>query len=494
MKIPFWFRPSLFNTLNYAEQTSLGSSGADTGVLSGSSSAATVETQTSAPAGDQGEATQGESSNATTEQSTEAAAPFKIPDTDDDVKGHPQEQNIVQLRQHARGLEKDLTGVKGEYEPWKPHIEKIGDPGTLEAYQKTFAGIHQPVIDPSTQQPTGQYTSKGALQTLEAEYPGVVDEMFQDMLGMRVEINGQQDTLNRHLMRSWGLNPDRMSEYKEIDKRVPGIVSDAELQAIPEAYREAYKQLPQSLRGVWSELDDQEKQYHLNTSKAALDAAEIRQQIESDKQTTAQAQEKKFEAQVQQKQEESLVTQTKTLYGKIAESLAAQVKFSEADPDLNESQQTGIMAKLYCLIDPAASFLLEGELKKAGIALDFPDATWQQTIEAFSEKDSKAVLHQEQGQVALARQTRTEANNLLARISSRLNSVGLTLAQRAAGHVVTKSATNTGLNGTRQAPNGNGFPQGNSNPYLGNPHDIGTAEYRVWNRDMDRQLGVGAAR
>src|ERR1043165_8388358 len=71
----------------------------------------------SAPADVQGES---QTQQTTTEQSTgEAAAPFQIPENDDDLKGqetNPHVQAIVQLRQELRARNQSLD----EYRPLAP--------------------------------------------------------------------------------------------------------------------------------------------------------------------------------------------------------------------------------------------------------------------------------------------------------------------------------------------------------------------------------------
>lgn len=430
------------------------------------------------------------------EPEKEAAAPFTVPETDDDlaeVINTPHGQNIAQLRQHARTLDADLRTFKGEYEPWKPLVEQIGDPEQAKYYHETFSGLHQPVVDPNTNQPTGRYSSLSGLQRMEKEQPGIVDEIFSDLLVMRVpDESGKMDTLLNHLYRSNGLDPSRLDDYKNIDARtVNGLVTAEELAAVPPQYQAAYKRLPESLRGVWKDLSDSEKQYHLDTSKTALDTEELRQQIANrERQETENAQ-RELSARVEQKQLESLSTHTQTIYKSIRDNISSQIKFSEADEALNSAQLGGIMTKLYCAIDPAASFLVEDEFKAAGVNLDFPDAKWQEVIEAFTDADSQAVKLAEEGQIADARKARTKANGYQAKIVARLNSAGLALAERASGHIVTKSQIPGAT--ARISPNGQAMSQnGNGNPYGDNPHPLGSPEYKAFNRSLDRQLGYGA--
>ena len=348
--------------------------------------------QVSAPAGSNGEGISQEIPNADTEQRQEAAAPL-IPENDDDLKGQetlPHVQAAIQARQHARALEKDLKTYKGQYEPWQPLVEQIGDVEQAKYYHETFSGLHQPVVDPNTNQPTGRYTSLPALQRMEQEQPGIVDEIFSDLLVMRVpDETGLVDTLQRHMYRAAGLDPDRFEDYRTIDARtVNGLVTAEELAAVPQQYQAAYKSLPESLRGVWKDLSDSEKQYHLNTAQTAIKAQELEQRFEQTERAKQEEAQRQLESRIEVAQQESLTNHTQSIYKSLRDNLSSRIKFSEADENLNSAQLNGVMAKLYCAIDPAASFLVEDEFKAVGVNLDFPDAKWHDVINSFTDADS----------------------------------------------------------------------------------------------------------
>lgn len=403
----------------------------------------------------------------------------------------PYAKALAQLRPAYESIKADHETYKGQYAPWEDPIKAIGDPVQAQYYHDVFSGLHQPIVDPNSGQPLlrdGQpvYSSESALIRMEQEQPGIVDEIYGDLLRLKLpDENGKVDSLENHYWRAKGLDPARLDDYRNIDARSSGIVTAEQLVGIPEPYHAAFKTLPESLRSVWGQLDDAEKQYHLNTANTAIKAAELEDRLNRDEQGRQQQQAQERETRIAGKQEESLTNVTRTIYDSIQKNLASQVTFSEADPTLNAYQMAGVMGLLYTAIDPAAAFIFQ----PLGINLDAPDAKWHELIEQFSMKDSEAVRLAEEGQVAFARQARGDANKLQSRIVAKLNAVGLQLAQRAAGHAVTRPAQQNGGAAARTVVNGNGYqPSGSANPYDDNPHPINSPEYKAFNRQIDKQL------
>jgi hypothetical protein len=498
MKIPFLFRPSLFNLLFFTEPSSL-----DVGTSSPSAGALANEALEGSSPSDTEPSVQSQGSVIATDDQTQTAGnpdPLEGLPTLEELQTQasqniPYAKALAQLRPAYESIKAAHDTVNGQFQTWKDPIEKIGDPIQAQYYHDVFSGLHQPVVDPSSGQAilrNGQpvYSSEAALMRMEQEQPGIVDEIYGDLLKLRIpDENNRVDTLENHYWRAKGLDPNRLDDYRNIDARSSGIVTAEQLKEIPEAYHSAFKSLPESLRLAWPQLDDAEKQYHLNTANAAIKAQELEDRINRDQQAQQQQRQQEMEQRIATKQEESLSQVTRTIYDSINTNLASQIKFSEADPTLNDSLRTGVMAQLYVAIDPAGYFLVEPQFKALGINMDFPDAKWHDVIEQFSMKDSEAVRLAEEGQVAFARQARGQANQLQSRIVAKLNSVGLQLAQRAAGHAVTRPAQQNNGPVARTVVNGNGYQgNGNANPYLDNPHPFGSPEYKAFNRQLDKQL------
>jgi hypothetical protein len=143
----------------------------------------------------------------------EAVAPFKLPETDDDLKGqenNPHVQALIQLRHELRARDKSLDGLK-PLETYAP-LKEYGDAETLKQRLDLFQGLSTPVvengqvkIDPLTGYP--QTTAKPFLEQLG---PQMVYKLIADAVTMP----GQSgESIIREILRhNLNLDPDNLED------------------------------------------------------------------------------------------------------------------------------------------------------------------------------------------------------------------------------------------------------------------------------------------
>lgn len=409
----------------------------------------------------------------------------------------PHAQALAQLRPAYESAKEQL----GQFESWKPLVEKQIDPAVALANHELVSLLHS--SDPNSTNPD-DFSTVPFLQKAEADSPGVVDQMYKDMAQFTVERDGVVDTVLRHQVRAWGLNPDNIGQYKALENGTlnvaSGIVNSEELAKIDPQYHDAFKALSPSnradilalLRPDGNETDRLNATENLRNAHEALEAKKFREQIQQREESDRQAQQQRLEQEIQTESQTAIDQATSEIYSSIQKSLASQVKIS-SDELVNESHQVGVLSNLYTLLDPAGrKLILEPLLAKMGVSLDSTIAGVQvpfdQTVNRFTERLAAAKRFEKYGDQMRARQALSEASQARQLLTAKLNQIALKLAQPTAQAV----AGNGNVGATaRTVPNGNQASQnGNHNPYDDNPHRFGTPEYAQWNRNLDRQLGV----
>jgi hypothetical protein len=459
----------------------------------------------SAPADVQGEATQQaatqtEGQSQSSDEAGQAAAAFQVPETDDDLKGKendPHVQAIIQMRSEIRTRDQLLDGWK-PLESWKPIAETIGDPTLAQSAYSLIGAIHSP----STDNPSG-FTSRPFLEQLEQESPGSVDQIFADTLTFQVpDPSGQPSTVVRELVRSWGLNPDRIDDYRNIDTlRASGVVTDDDLKAIPEKYHPAFKALSTAQRDDILAQRQTDEQGRTTYAAATLDylqdkaeALEARQWREQDVAAKAEAKAAE-EAQFQKHVEQSVTTDVNSKIESWANSIHQKLADSEWKPFGDDAAKNGleydkIISTIATLQSPAYRFVAERALKAVGASLEGFDELANQ----WQAARSKYVVFNEMKDQWQARRAESEASLAEQRILLKLKDYALKLAEAKGDGLAQQSqqtATQLAAAQSRFGPAGHGQTQpGFPNPYEPNPHAVGSQEYFAFNRKVDKEYSL----
>lgn len=457
------------------------------------SSSPAVEASPSSDASSAPAAVQGESqAQSSTEQSTgEAAAPFQVPENDDDLKGqenNPHVQAIVQLRQELRARNQVVDSYK-PLDDWKPVVEAVGDPTLAQSAYELISAIHTP----SEENPS-RFTTVPFLNQIEEQSPGTINQMFSEMLAFQIaDEHGQPTTVVRELYKAHGLNPDRIDEYRNIDNlRASGIVTEADLGKIPEQYRDAFKSMSQAAREDLLDLIDTKPlvaEEQLRNAQQALEIRQIRERDEKAAATKAEADQRAFEQQVREAVETDVTTKIQSWSNSIHQNLSSQWKPS-TDDAANSLEYAKVLSTLATLQHPGYRFIAEGALKAVGASLEgFDDLVTQ-----WQDARSRYVTFNQMKDTWQAKRAESDASRAEQRILIKLNDYALKLAQVGGNRLAAQAqqtASQVAAASARFVPNGNGNTQeGFQNPYEQNPYQMGTQEYREFNKKIDREYGL----
>lgn len=388
------------------------------------------------------------------------------------------------------------TASKSELEPlstWKPLAEKNLDPSLLSDAYEMVTGLHSKVIDPATQQEIpDRYTTVPFLQKLETASPGTTDQLFSDLLTFQVDGPNGPESMVRNLVRSWGLNPDRIDDYRNIDARVPssGVVSPDELQKIEPKDHAAYKTLPASLRGAWDSIEDDEKAYHLRTAQSAINAQSLEERIEADKKVAQEQAQAKFEQETEHAVRQDISSVVETMHDSIQTRLSSQWKPSSDDVQ-SEIEYAKVMGSLFSLLDPGLRKATTKALERAGAPLD---PKFDGLVQALEAERTNVVRHTRHGDRLQAGQAQSRANMAQNQLLAMLENYAMALAQPSANRLQANSqnlvAQLNGATAARYLPAGAALqPQANANPYE-LPAGIVpfTEEARAYRAQVDRQM------
>lgn len=451
----------------------------------------------SAPAGVQGEKAPVE------EAAGQAEAAFKVPENDDDLKGRendPQVLPIIQMRRELRERDQRLDSYK-QFDEWKPIVETIGNPQLAQSAHELVSAIHTPSQD--FQNYPGGYDPTPFLQKIDQESPGTAATMFSALLRFPdVDPQGKPSTVVREFLRDVGLDPDRMADYREIDKlrAGSGVVTAEQLAKIPEQYHEAFRNLSREAQEDLLALRDSSPalaEEHLRNAQRALASESFeRQQLERQQQQE-QADELAFQQQVETAVGQDIQSEIDSIVDSIHQSLS-DFTFS-SDPVANEQLREGIVLTIAGLQHPAYRARAEKALKAVGASLDGIDELmnhWAERRSAFttfsqSDKAHRADMWQAkraESDATLARQ------KLLVRLQDYAFRLAKVTGQRgAAAAAQVETALSAASGRFVPAGNGNGAQGGFNNPYAQNPHQVGTQEYYAFNRKVDQQFKLDNA-
>jgi len=408
----------------------------------------------------------------------------------------PYAQALKQLRTAYEGVKPQVD----QFTPWKEVVETVGDPVQAKTAFELVKALRTPV------EGTNEYTTKPFLSQLDTQFgEGTTNQVFHDLLTYEVaDENGQVDTMVRHMYRSHGLDPDRIQDYRNIDTlRASGVVTAEDLQLIPTQFHDAFRSLSKDGQDDILELiraRDTNPQYglraeeHLRNAQDALQAREWREQQVRAEREAAEHQQVELQQKVAQAVEGDISTEVKSIHDSIYQNLSSQFTFS-SDATQNSLEHSKIMATLATLQNPTYRFVAEEALKSAGVVLNGFD----ELANRWEVERSKFVAYKAAGQENTwdAREALSKSTVAKQQILAKLNDYALKLAQasgeRAAG-VATQREGQLSAATSRYVPSGNGqVQQGNSNPYMNNPHPIGSQEYYAFYRELDKANKLNGA-
>lgn len=342
-----------------------------------------------APSPIAGSVTAGEGATGTGQEQEGTAPP---PSEDDPLEGIP---SIDELRQqaeqkvpYAEGLLRLRTALearkeqyeqlKTQHDPLAPVLEKYGDPAAVQQRLETLDSLFSPVINPQTNQPEYEnglpkYTTAPFIERADADNPGLAEQMLVDLLSYApAAADGQKaPPMWQQLFESWGLDPKRLDDYRNIDALQPqptGDISPDELQDVPEEFREVYKSLPPGVRSDLQAQDEETRRFHLEAHKERFDRKASETLAREQAEQAAQQQRAEIQAYVAREQEAYVSQARQEGVAAILDEVARQVTFGDAETD---SAVRGIAGGfLVSLLDPDFRSVAEPALNAWGVKLD----------------------------------------------------------------------------------------------------------------------------
>lgn len=419
----------------------------------------------------------------------------------------PNSIGLLNLRK-AYEATRPIVDEHKELLPWKEVSGKL-DPAQALEYQSLVNKIHSPAIDPQTQQEIpGQFTTVPFLQDLEAQSPGTIDQIFADLLTVQVpDAQGNPSRLDRELLKSWGLNPDKIEDYRNIDQRAPssGFVTPDQLVGIDPKFHAAFGKMSQSQREdvltqriVDTATGNVSYPAHvldnLQDKADALSARELKETIENRDKAADEAAERAWETKTAQAVQDDISTIKSEMYDSITQSLS-QVQFS-SDPVIDAVERLKTMATAVVLIDPDLRKLAKVEEVLSKVGANFaPD--FDEKVGALAGNREAYVRFTAMNDSMRAKAALGQANFARAQLMGLISDYANKVAKPGSQNLAMKAdATRAALSGAaaRPVPSGAVSPQGgDANPYANNPYQMGTPEWRAYYKDMDKQLGVSSA-
>ncbi len=426
-------------------------------------------------------------------ETEEAAAPSLYPENDDDLQGqenNPHVQAVKQLRGELRNRDQ-------EFKPWKEVVSTIGDPSIAKDYYELMESLRTPVEG----QPN-QYTTRNFIEKLDSMSPGIANELFFDLVQYQLpDDKGRVDTMAGHMMRSWGLDPARIEDYRNIDTiRASGAVTADDLSGIPERFHEAFRALSSAQRDDFILQKDTNGNYslasmeYLQDKAEALEARSWREQQNQAQEQAAQQQRQEFETQLQTQIVEDITTKAQSIRDSVLKESLSQVTFS-SDAVQDELAKEGMLAIIEQAVHSPFPYQKQAAvnmLKKAGIELN----GLAQEVNVLEQKRAEYVRYTAQKDVLRARPAEAAATVAEQRILSWMNDYALRLAKATGQRVAGAASQQNGQLAAataRYVPSGTQAQSGARNPYDGNPYEVGTQEYFAHIKKVDKELGVGGA-
>ncbi len=420
-------------------------------------------------------------------ETEESAAPPLYPENDDDLQGqetNPHVQAVKQLRGELRNRDQ-------EFKPWKEVVSTIGDPSIAKDYYELMESLRTPIEG----QPD-QYTTRNFIEKLDKLSPGVANDLFFDLVQYQIpDENGRVDRMDRHMLRSWGLDPDRMEDYRNIDTiRASGAVTADDLSGIPERFHEAFRALSSAQRDDFMLQKDSQGQYslasmeYLQDKAEALEARQWRTQQDEAVKKQAALDQQAFDAQIEEAYVEDITKEAQSIRDSILKESLSQVTFS-SDPTQDMLAKEGIMALLAQIQSPYPYQQQAAltALKAAGIE---PNG-FGQLLNVLEQERKDFVRFTANKDTLQARRAEAKATTAKQQILARAQDYAIRLAKATGNRVADAASQQNGQLAAAQAryvPSGTQSQGGETNPYKQNPYDVGSQEYFAFNRNLDKQL------
>lgn len=350
--------------------------------------------------------------------------PFQIPEDDTDLAGQenqPHVPAILNLRKELRERNARIDSLQS-LEGLKPYGE-LGELDVVKQYVDLGKAFFSPVIKDGVAQidsETGlqEITAAPAIEMLEREAPGYVDNLLVDILNSRLPDGAAR--INQ-VFKWYGLNPDRFDDYKNIDtllSQVNGAVTEDELANVPPLYKDVYKTLPQAVRDDLQIMSPLTRENYLRSHKSDL---EVQRQVSEGAKTQEAAQNAQLERTRQEVQSQQLAHLTQVRqeeFNSINQTLSDWKP--SADDTVNGVYRGMIMATLASLLDSDLRVTAEPVLAALGIKLD---SEFDAVVNRVMTEDSKAVAYDYYGSKVEANIAKAEASKARQQLRAKLSSI-----------------------------------------------------------------------
>lgn len=425
---------------------------------------------------------------------------------DDPLKDIPSLEELQQQAEQKVPLTAGLARLRAAYESvaplkaWKETAESIGDPLAAREYYELVNNVRTPIEG----QPN-QFTTKPFIEGIAKLSPDAPNDLFFDLMTYEIaNEKGVVDRMDRHYLRSLGIDPDRLEDYRNIDTiRASGAVTADDLSGIPERFHEAFRALSSAQRDDFLLQKDTNGNYslasmeYLQDKSEALEARSWRAKEDQARQQQAEQRQQAFEAQLNEQIVEDVTKEAQSIRDSILKESLSQVTFS-SDPTQDMLAKEGIMALLAQIQSPYPyqQQAALAALKAAGIE---PNG-FGELMNVFEEERRGYVRHTANRDVLQARTAQAKATTAKQQILARAQDYAMRLAKATSQRVATAQSQQNGQLAAataRYVPSGSQAPNGSSNPYDANPYktDPTSPEYSAWIRKMDKEMGLtGSAR
>lgn len=389
---------------------------------------------------------------------------------------------LLQLRTALEARNNELGEHKTTLQSLQPLLQQHGGAEAVQQRLEVFGKLFSPVINPDTQQPEldahgfERTTTAPFVEWAEGENPGLAAQLAIDALNTVTDDGGQPTRLfqtpyiRANLLKAYGLDPERLEDYRNIDALSAatsnGQATQEQLETIPERFHEAFKSFNAEQRADLMLAGELAREGYLQDRAEALENKAFREQ---QAQTQREQQEQQYQAQlarVAQEQDSYVTTELQSAHAAIMDDLASQVTFSD-DPKANAEMHAIVGAAVFALRDPDAAFIVE---KLVDIKIDRP---FYEALSAADKhlRDYKAL--DLMGQKGRAQASLTLATNAKNQVLAKISPVALRIA-KALGATVSAKAQRRGelLHGATQTRptisgrggsdegDGNGLPPG----------------------------------
>lgn len=343
-----------------------------TDVPSGDSSPpATGETQTAAPGGN------GDVEAGSTDSGEAAAPAFSVPETDDDLKdlqGQQHVEALIQTRNHARALGKDLDQLK-PLATWQPLTEKYSDVAEVQTNLDLLDALSSPVLEngqpvyDEDQLPVT--TAAPFISQLFAKSPARGQQLVDAALDFKLRAqDGTVDTAGNWYLRERGIDPADIDKYTEWKKQGAPVAS-IDLAGVPEKYHQVLKQLPAYIQEDRLAMPEEARNWQLEQDlnayqgRLAQEASQTQQKAE-------------FERGISQAAEKAVDGKFQEGFDQFLTDISSWQP--TADPGINKVYHLETASSLVNLLDARMSRANQMLFEAAGIS---PDPEIVQLNESF---------------------------------------------------------------------------------------------------------------